>query len=122
MRYIVVFYAFSGFESVVIAAVLSGSFAQMVGVSVISKFGQYIPTCFSVILFRKRNSKSSFRVIVSVCLSLWLLYSAWADDMGKPIIQNRVIIGLGGFIIGIPLYFLFKHISKVNSSSSSVNE
>lgn len=87
--------------AVAIPLVLSGSFAQLVGVSVISKFGQYIPTCFSVIVFRRRNSKSSFRVpfgyfipIVSVCLSLWLLYSAWADDMGKPIIQNRVIIGL----------------------------
>lgn len=111
--------------AVAIPLVLSGSFAQLVGVSVISKFGQYIPTCFSVIVFRRRKKKSSFKIpfgyfvpIASVGLSLWLLYSAWGDDIGKPIIQNKVIIGLGGFIIGVPLYFLFKHIGNTNTSSA----
>lgn len=115
--------------AVAIPLVLSGSFAQLVGISVISKFGQYIPTCFSVIVFRRRKAESSFRVpfgyfipIVSVCLSLWLLYSAWVDDIGKPILQNRVIVGLGGFIVGIPLYFLFKHIGRGSMHSPSINE
>jgi amino acid transporter len=108
--------------SVLIAVplVLSGGFVQLAVMSVISKFGQYIPTSLSVIVFRRRNKlKSSFRVpfgytlpIVAVSLSLWMIYNSWIEDLGKPLVQNRVLVGLGGFIVGVPLYFIFKYLRK----------
>lgn len=104
---------------IAIPLVLSGSFVQLAVMSVISKFGQYIPTSFSVIVFRRRKMKSSFRApfgyllpLISVAVSLWMVYSAWIEDIGKPIGQNRVIVGLGGFIVGVPLYFIFKYLNK----------
>lgn len=106
---------------IAIPLVISGSFVQLAVMSVISKFGQYIPTSLSVIVFRKRKDlKSSFRVpfgytipIIAVLFSLWIVYSAWIDDFGKPLSQNRIFVGLGGFIVGVPLYFIFKYISKL---------
>jgi amino acid transporter len=110
---------------IAIPLVLSGSFVQLAVMSVVSKFGQYIPTSFSVIVFRRRkNLKSSFRVpfgytlpIVSVLLCFWLLYNTWIEDFAKPLGQNRIFVGLGGFIVGIPLYFIFKHRQKSNNNS-----
>lgn len=106
---------------IAIPLVISGSFVQLAVMSVISKFGQYIPTSLSVIVFRKRKDlKSSFRVpfgytipIIAVLFSLWIVCSAWIDDFGKPLSQNRIFVGLGGFIVGVPLYFIFKYISKL---------
>ena len=110
---------------IAIPLVISGSFVQLAVMSVISKFGQYIPTSLSVIVFRKRKDlKSSFRVpfgytipIIAVLFSLWIVYSAWIDDFGKPLSQNRIFVGLGGFIVGVPLYFIFKYISKLKKNA-----
>jgi len=110
---------------IAIPLVLSGSFVQLAVMSVISKFGQYIPTSLSVIVFRKRKDlKSSFRVpfgytipIIAILFSLWIVYSAWIDDFGKPLSQNRIFVGLGGFIVGVPLYFIFKYVTKLKSKS-----
>ena len=110
---------------IAIPLVLSGSFVQLAVMSVISKFGQYIPTSLSVIVFRRRKDfKSSFRVpfgytipIIAVLFSLWIVYSAWIDDFGKPLSQNRIFVGLGGFIVGVPLYFIFKGITKIKNKS-----
>ena len=67
-----------------IPMVLSGSFTQLAAISVISRFAQYIPTCLSVLVFRKRQEmQSTFRIpfgpvlpILSVVVSLWLLTSS----------------------------------------------
>lgn len=87
---------------------LSGSFTQLAAISVISRFTQYIPTCLSVIVFRKKRPDltSTFRVpfgytipILATLVSLWLLFHA---DIEK------LMIGLGAMILAIPLYFIMK--------------
>lgn len=90
-----------------IPIVLSGSFTQLAAISVISRFAQYIPTCLSVLVFRRRQGmESTFKMplgpvlpILSVLVSLWLLLQAT---------KIQVIWGLGALIIGIPLYFIMK--------------
>lgn len=88
---------------------LSGSFTQLAAISVISRFTQYIPTCLSIIVFRRtrKDLPSTFRVpfgysipILATLLSVWLLLHA---DIGK------LLIGLGAMILAIPLYFIMKH-------------
>ncbi|MBI6871596.1 APC family permease [Clostridium aciditolerans] len=94
---------------------ISGSFTQLAAISVISRFAQYIPTCLSVIIFRKRNDlKSTFRIpfgpvlpILSVVVSLWLLTQAT---------KQQIIWGLGALVIGIPLYFIMR---KGNNSTEN---
>lgn len=90
----------------VIPVALSGSFAQLAAISVISRFTQYIPTCLSVIAFRRRGMKSTFRIpfgfvlpIVATVVSIWLLVNS---DLKK------LAIGLGALIIIIPIYFGMK--------------
>ena len=105
---------------IAIPLVISGSFVQLAVISVVSRFAQYIPTCLAVIVLRKRKDLStSFRVpfgyvlpIVAVAVSIWLLYNTWIQDMGKALINNRLLVGFGGLLVGIPLYFLFKYAFK----------
>jgi len=105
---------------IAIPLVISGSFVQLAVISVVSRFVQYIPTCLSVIVLRKRKDlETSFRVpfgyvlpIVSVLVSIWLLYNTWLQDIGKSLMNNRLLVGLAGLIIGIPLYFLFRNLEK----------
>ncbi len=94
---------------------LSGSFAQLAAISVVSRFAQYVPTCLSVIVLRKKRPelKSTFRVpfgpvipIVAVVTSFWLLSQASID---------KIMWGLGGLLIGVPVYFLMK---RFNNSST----
>lgn len=89
---------------------LSGSFTQLAAISVISRFTQYIPTCLSVIAFRKRGMKSTFRVpfgytipLVSTLVSIWLLTHANVQ---------KLVIGLGAMVIIVPLYFVMKAYNK----------
>ncbi|AKA68650.1 MULTISPECIES: APC family permease [Clostridium] len=94
-----------------IPMVLSGSFTQLASISVISRFAQYIPTCLSVLVFRRRKGmESTFKIpfgpvlpILSVIVSLWLLTQAT---------QVQIMWGLGALIIGIPLYFIMKNSNK----------
>ena len=87
---------------------LSGSFTTLAAISVVSRFAQYLPTCLAVIVLRKKNPevRSSLRVpfgpiipVISILVSIWLLVQS---DLQK------IIIGLGGLVIGIPIYFLMK--------------
>lgn len=96
--------------ALVIPVALSGSFTQLAAISVISRFTQYIPTCLSVIVFRKRGMESTFRLpfgytipIVAAIVSLWLLFNS---DMKK------LLIGLGAMLIIVPLYFAMKKYNK----------
>lgn len=96
--------------SVIIAIpiALSGSFTQLAAISVISRFTQYIPTCLSVIVFRRKRPdlQTTFRApfgytlpIVATVISVWLLYNS---DLTK------ILIGLGALLVGVPLYFFMK--------------
>lgn len=89
-----------------IPVALSGSFTQLAAISVISRFTQYIPTCLSIIVFRKRGMKSTFRIpfgyvlpLIATAVSLWLLFNA---D------RYKLVIGLGAMIIIVPIYFIMK--------------
>ena len=95
---------------------LIGSFAILAAISVVSRFAQYVPTCLSVIVLRKKRPdlQPSFRVpfgpiipIFAVVVSFWLLYKS---DMQK------IIIGLGGLAIGVVVYFLMKLVNKENAN------
>ena len=85
---------------------LIGSFAILAAISVISRFIQYVPTCLAVLVLRKRKDlpPSPFRVpsfvpIVAIVVGFWLLFNA---DLEK------IIIGLGGLLIGAVFYALAK--------------
>lgn len=96
----------SGLVTVPIA--LSGSFAELAMLSVVARFAQYIPTCISILIFRKRfaNDKAaqqSFKApfgsalpIAAVLVCLALLSDQ--DPM-------KILIGLGFVVCISPLYF-----------------
>ena len=90
----------------VIPLALSGTFTQLAAISVISRFTQYIPTCLSIIVFRRRGMESTFKVpfgytipIIAILVSIWLLYNS------DPV---RLVIGLGALVIIVPIYFIIK--------------
>ncbi len=87
---------------------LSGSFAKLAAISVVSRFAQYVPTCLAVIVLRKKRPdlQSTFRVpfgpvipIIAVVVSGWLLTQTTME---------KIIWGLGGLIVGIPIYLIMK--------------
>lgn len=90
----------------VIPLALSGTFTQLATISVISRFTQYIPTCLSIIVFRRRGMESTFKVpfgytipIVASLVSLWLLFNA---D------RFKLVVGLGAMVVIVPIYFIVK--------------
>ena len=90
----------------VIPLALSGTFTQLAAISLISRFTQYIPTCLSIIVFRRRGMESTFKVpfgytipIIAILVSIWLLYNS------DPV---RLVIGLGALVIIVPIYFIIK--------------
>lgn len=99
-----------------IPLVLTGGFVKLAMISVISRFAQYIPTSLAVIVLRKREDlPSTFRIpfgptipIVAVVVSLWLLTKATSE---------QIIWGLGGLVIGVPLYFILKYTVKRGSNN-----
>ncbi len=101
-----------------IPIVISGSFTQLAAISVVSRFAQYIPTCLSILVFRKRKDlQSTFKVpfgpvfpILSVVVSLWLLTQAN---------KVQIIWGLGALLIGIPLYFIMKNANKNSQDTAA---
>lgn len=92
----------------------TGGFAFLASISVVSRFSQYIPTCLSIMVFRKTmpNAPRAFKIpfgpvipIIALLVSLWLL------SQTKP---QQLILGLGAAVIAIPFYFLVhkKHQEK----------
>lgn len=102
----------SGILTLVLA--LSGSFTTLAAISVISRFAQYLPTCIAIIVLRKRpDLKRTFTVpfgpvipIIATAISCWLLYFS---DLKK------IIIGLGGLVIGAIYYGIVKLVAKVKN-------
>ncbi|SJZ90199.1 Amino acid transporter [Cetobacterium ceti] len=87
---------------------LSGSFAKLAAISVISRFVQYLPTCLAIPVLRKKRPElvRTFRVplgpvipVFAVVVSCWLVYNS---DITK------ILIGLGGLLFGVPVYLLMK--------------
>lgn len=98
--------------STVIALLIAytGSFTFLASISVVSRFSQYIPTCLSIPVFRKKmpDAPRAFKIpfgpvipVIAVLTSLWLLAQA------KP---QQLIMGLGAAVIAVPFYyFVYKN-------------
>lgn len=108
--------------TVVLAAflALTGSFAKLAAISVISRFAQYIPTCLSIPVFRKKyaDQELSFKLpfgslipMVATLTSFWLLYKAGVQS------PEKIIWGLGGLAVGIPVYFYMTKIYNKNDET-----
>ena len=93
----------------------SGSFKFLLQISVISRFIQYIPTCISVLVFRKKykDKEVKFKIpggafipIFAVAISVWLLIEAGMSD------PMKIVWGLGGLLIAVPFYFYMTKVYK----------
>lgn len=89
---------------VTVPIALSGSFSTLAMLSVVARFAQYIPTCISVLIFRKKfaNQEKSFTApfgpilpITGVVICLWLLSQ---QDLTK------ILFGLAAMVLIAPLY------------------
>lgn len=87
---------------------LSGSFSQLVVISVISRFAQYISTCLAVYVFHKKfnlakNSSTSWLFTAIPAIALvgigWLIMQTSV---------SQLVWGLGALVLGIPLYWMHK--------------
>lgn len=87
---------------------LSGNFTELVTISVVSRFSQYISTCIASVVFnRSRLSTCTlaeallilFVPFVALCGLTWLLFHASVQ---------QIILGFSALILGVPLYFLQK--------------
>ncbi|GAA0732421.1 APC family permease [Clostridium oceanicum] len=87
---------------------LSGSFTKLAAISVVSRFVQYVPTCLAVIILRKKRPdlKTSFRVPLGPVIPiLAVIVSGWLITQSS---MEKILWGLGGLLLGIPLYFFMK--------------
>lgn len=84
----------------------TGGFAFLASISVVSRFSQYIPTCLSIMVFRKKmpDAPRVFKIpfgpvipVIALLVSFWLLAQA------KP---QQLLIGFGAAIVALPFYFL----------------
>lgn len=90
---------------------VSGGFIQLAAISVVSRFvAQYIPTCIAILVLRKKGYTSTFTVplgpvipVIAVIVSIWLLSQASLD---------KLVAGVIGFIVGVPIYFFMQWFSK----------
>jgi amino acid transporter len=85
---------------------LSGSFAQLMVISVVSRFAQYISTCLAVyILHRKFSSSQSVfkRWLVVIIPMIALLGIGWLILQAS---FSQLLLGFGSLVLGVPLYWL----------------
>ena len=92
----------------------TGGFAFLASISVVSRFSQYIPTCLSIMVFRKTmpNAPRAFKIPFGpVIPTIAFLVSLWLLSQTKP---QQLILGLGAAVIAVPFYFLVhkKHQEK----------
>lgn len=98
--------------SVIITAfiALSGSFVQLVTISVISRFAQYISTCLAVYVYEKKGLMQPFSSPWKRLIPLFaLLGIGWMLMNAAP---YQLLWGFGALILGVPLYFLQKWLMK----------
>lgn len=109
------------FITVVIAILvaLSGSFSTLAAISVISRFAQYLPTCLAIPVLRKTRPdlNSTFRIpfgpvipVLAIVVSIWMLTQTTL---------HNVLFGLGGLIIGIPIYLYMTKVYNVRTESKA---
>lgn len=95
---------------------LSGSFVKLAIISVITRFVQYFPTCLAVLVFRRtrpdlasgfpRIFGPTIPLLAMICIG-WLVWNAALDEL---------VIGLGGLVVGVPLFFLQKNLNFAKES------
>ncbi|MGL5822105.1 MAG: APC family permease [Sarcina sp.] len=106
---------------ITIPIALSGSFTELAVISAISRFAQYLPTCLSVlVLRRKKGLEGTFRMplgpvipIVAVVVSIWILTQSTVHD---------IVWGLGALVIAVPLYFIMRIYNKKNPKKQIDNQ
>ncbi|MCC3868699.1 APC family permease [Terrisporobacter mayombei] len=100
----------------------SGSFTTLSQISVVSRFIQYIPTCLAVLILRKKfaGKEVSFKIpggafvpVFATLLSVVLLVKAGIDA------PMKIVWGLGGMILVVPLYF---YMTKVYNKRNKDNK
>ncbi len=101
-----------------IALTVAGSFEQLLVLGVIARFGQYIPTCLAVIVFRRRpdfDPEAGYTIpfgpcvpVLALALCGWLLWYQSAEKL----IAGAVALG-----VGIPLYFVSRLTNKDSESA-----
>lgn len=85
---------------------LSGSFSQLVVISVVSRFAQYVSTCLAVFVLHRRmtESKSSLqKILLFIIPGIGLIGVGWLVTHAT---LMQLVWGLGALILGIPLYWL----------------
>ncbi|MBS6952169.1 MAG: amino acid permease [Enterocloster asparagiformis] len=104
---------------ITIPVALSGTFTQLAVLSVVARFIlQYIPTCLSVLVLRKREDlKSTYTApfgwampVISVVVSIWLLMKS------SP---KQLIWGMIALAVIAPLYFVMKRVRENESGAKS---
>lgn len=106
------FWAIIVTAAITLPIALSGSFTTLAAISVVSRFAQYLPTCLSILVFRKtkKDAERPFKIpfgpvipIIAILVSIWLLSKASLHNL---------IWGFGGLIIAIPFYFIMKFLNR----------
>lgn len=95
----------------------TGSFKELVMLSVVARFAQFIPTAIAVLIFRARDrgeQKPGFRIpfgpvipLVTIGLCVWLLVDAL--DKKFDLDDSRLLYDAIAVFIGVPLYFLARY-------------
>ncbi|HXF29676.1 MAG TPA: hypothetical protein VN457_07475, partial [Chlamydiales bacterium] len=101
--------------SIVVSAIatciiaLSGSFVELVTISVISRFVQHTTTTMALFVFEKKGMMQPFSSswkraipIVALLSIFWLLSQAEL---------YQIVCGLGALVVGVPLYFVQKQLA-----------
>lgn len=97
---------------ITIIIALSGNFAQLAAISVVSRFAQYGSTCLATpILYQKQwKNITALKRCMLICIPV-LAVGGLAGLLFEAT-ESQLYWGLGGLLPGIPLYFLQKKYSK----------
>lgn len=96
---------------------LSGTFSQLIIMSVIARFAQYLTTSLAIYVLHKRmNFKRGFfqRALYKIVPLIALAGVCWLLSHASFV---QILLGLGGLILAIPLYWLQKNRLYPNDSA-----
>lgn len=92
---------------------LSGSFVQLVTISVVSRFAQYISTCLAIYMYERKGLLQPFSSPWKRFIPLFALVGiGWMLMNAEP---YQLLLGFGALILGVPLYFLQKVLMRSNA-------
>lgn len=92
--------------AITIAIALSGNFVQLVTISVISRFAQYITTSLSLYVFEKRGVMQPFDRPWKRFIPIFALTGVGWLILQADLIQ--LLLGFSALFVAIPLYFVQK--------------